>query len=102
VLHRLRDQWIARLVFSPDGRHLAVLGPRHVHLLRYPDGRLTARLTPHGEPIDVFFSGDSRQLIALDTDRKMSQYDTGDGRHIGSEEWTDAPHSRIALSAWGT
>jgi WD40 repeat protein len=102
VLHRLRDQWIARLVFSPDGRHLAVLGPRHVHLLRYPEGRLTARLTPHGETIDAFFSSDSRHLIALDSERRTSRYDTGSGRHIGSAEWTDSPHIQVALSGSGT
>jgi hypothetical protein len=98
VLHRFRDQWIARLVFSPDGRHLAVLGPRHVHLLRYPEGRLTARLTPHGEPIDVFFSGNSRHLLALDSDRTTSRYDTGSGRQVGAEAGTDDPHVQIAAS----
>ncbi len=99
-LGRVGDEGIQRLIFSPDGRKLAVFGRQFIHLLRYADGKLCLRLA-NDDTSSLAFSRDSRRLVLLGRDGTVRRWDTSSCQQIGSRAWVAQSVIRTALAADG-
>ena len=100
LLHRARDEGITRLIFSPDGRQLAAVGRRFIHLLRYPEGGLLLRLAC-ADTTSLAFAEDSRRLILLNRDATVCWWDTSSFQQVGTESLAACQLDGTALSADG-
>lgn len=74
---------ITDLAFSPDGHHLALVGPRGFGLWRATDGRLTTRSTP-AACVRACWMGPG--VVAVAEGGKVTTYDTD-----GVAQWSTAP-----------
>jgi hypothetical protein len=102
VLHRTQDEGIGGLVFSPDGRQLAIVGVRHTHLLSFPDGRLMCRLVQQDRLAQACFSDDSQYLILFGFNQPLSWHDARSGRLIASRQLSEHEVVATELSEGGT
>jgi WD40 repeat protein len=102
LLHRVGDEGIERLVFSPDGRQLAAVGVRFTHVLQFPEGRLAYQLAHQdGATTRAAFSDDARHLIVFHIVGHVKWYDARTGRLIDCRILTRQDALRTAVSSSG-
>ncbi|MFO0846237.1 MAG: hypothetical protein U0797_28305 [Gemmataceae bacterium] len=73
------------LTFSPDGRHLLTATPGKVRLLETAAPREVAGFQAPADPLFlVRFSGDGKQLVALDQAGNLRRYDATTGKDVST------------------
>jgi len=79
--------YLTHPAFSPDGRLLAAIGSRFIHVWRWPSGELLHKRPVHGLVGEfalpfLLFSGDSRQILSPGSKGGVCLWDAHTGRSL--------------------
>ena len=93
---------LGRLAYSPDGRLLAVLAGRAIHLLAGDTLQPVAELTRFTKQVNALaFSNDSRTLLSASHDGAVRLWDVASGTVRTAYDWRIGPVTALAFSTDG-